>query len=173
MTTYASIRPFIKNGDVLGVKSRGAVAWSIRGLTGESLNHVAMLVRIEGGVWVAEMLEGTGYRLTPASQWMSERASDQVFWIQAPGMVRGKAKILDYVLQSRAKPPRYSYWTLISVWWSQLRNRRTRGLMVCSTWVERAWSFVGYPLFDRLADPGDFFEHGQAVIPIQRQGVPA
>lgn len=167
MRRYSDVRAHILDGDVLGVKARGPVAWGIRALTGESLNHVAMLVWIDRGVWVAEMLEGEGYRLLPASQWMAEREQDRVFWIQAPDPARGSETIRQFVLETRVQKPRYSYWTLVSVWWSQIRNIRTPGRLVCSTWAEAGWAAAGYNRFTRLADPGDFFEHGQASIPIQ------
>jgi len=167
MVCYSDIRADMRDGDVLGVKARGLVAWTIRGLTGESLNHVAMLVWIDDGLWVGEMREGVGYRLVPASQWMAERADDLVFWIQAPEPVSGSRAVHDYVLRTRVESPRYSYLTLISVWWSQVRNIRTPGRLVCSTWAQRGWMSAGYRRFRRLADPGDFFEHGRATIPIQ------
>ena len=160
---YADIRHLVRDGDVLLVKRRGFVSGAIRALTGESYNHVAMLVWLDG-LWVAEYREFVGFQLLPASQWL-EQADGTVWWGTAP--VRGHKRLKGTVLAYRDDSPPYGYWTLAKVWWSQIRNKPGEGGDVCSTWIQRMWEAVGFEGFRRLADPGDVAEVCHSLTPVQ------
>jgi hypothetical protein len=160
--TYDHIRDTIQSGDVMLCKSSAPVSMAIRVLTGESWNHVALCVWIEYGLWIAEMREGSGYRLVPASEWMMEQTG-QVWLGIAPHMDR--EDILPYVLHTRSRMPKYGWRTLLRVWWSTVRNRRIAGREpVCSTFAQNAWEEAGYSDFTRLASPGIISEHCRGLF---------
>jgi len=162
--TYETIRHLIQDGDAFLVKRRGFVSGAIRALTGESYNHVALVVWLDEAAMVAEMREFRGFQITPASQWIKQQ-DGLVWWGQSP--VRGSECIRRDVLLTRDLKPDYSYLTLIRVWWSQLRNLPGKGGPVCSTWVQRIWEGNGYDGFTRLADPGDIAEHCRYLTPLR------
>ena len=111
------------------------------------------------------MREGVGFRISPASQWF-EQARGVLYWGKAPGDVRGCPDlVVDRIFKARAERPSYSYWSLISVWLSQLFRRRLPAGLVCSTFVQRIWSACGVE-FRQTADPGDFARLCQALVPI-------
>lgn len=152
-------------GDLLLLEGRGLFSVLIRVLTGQQISHVAMLVWIEHGLWVAEM-RNAGYTLTPASQRIPEmHDSGQVYWGPAPRKVRLQYEnVTTKVLSFRGS--RYSWWSLLTVWASQVTKRRLPGRLVCSTLVERAWRAGGFE-FTRTPDPGDFMHLCQRVHPIE------
>ncbi len=167
MKPYSKIRDRIQDGDVFAVKNRGMVSLFIRLITAESANHVAVLLWLTGGLWVAEM-RGSGYRLVRASQWIKENKGKVVFWVEAPECVRSNAAVVKkVVLETKTQNPDYSKWTLVKVWWSQLINRMDRGELVCSTFAQRVWQQCGFAGFTRLADPGDFLEQGVSSTPVK------
>lgn len=161
---YQDARPDLRSGDVLMCKTRKRASIIIRALTAESINHVAMIVIApDTGVWVAEMVEGEGFRLRPASLWIQEQAGQVVLWGMAPDPVRGHPALWDDCLATREQDPEYSWRTLIRVWWSQLTRRPVKGWLVCSTWVQARWVARGYAWSSRLADPGDFLEESGTI----------
>lgn len=157
MLNYQLVRDGIETGDVLMVKARGIISRIIRAVTGESYNHVAMLVSNPSGVFVIEMREGKGWLMKPASQWMKEQVKSEVFWGKAPYTIRGSACVEVEALSHRGKP--YSYWTLITVWIGQFTKRKHPGNLVCSTFIQACWKKCGYIMSKRLADPGDYPKH--------------
>jgi hypothetical protein len=173
MMQYSAIRSKIRTGDIFAVEGRGLIGAAIRVLTGQQFSHVAMLLdKGPGGVWVAEFVEGVGYQQMPASEWLKPRVGKRqyVYWGCAPHSVRtGSADL--FVFVNRFRPEngntRYSYWTLLTVWWSQITRRQQRGKYVCSTFVQRAWESVGYRRFTQLADPGDFLHHCLSVTHLE------
>ena len=158
---YSDARNSMSSGDVLMVKGTHLVGRLIRAITGESFNHVAMILRSFSGVFVVEMREGKGFRITPASQWFEEQKNKTVLWGRFPGKRRGDFCHELYAMRQRTKP--YSYWTLITVWISQFTRRGAPGNLVCSTFVQNSWKSCGYTMSKRLADPGDFMEHAQDI----------
>lgn len=158
---YSDVRLDMRSGDVLMVKGTHLVGRLIRSITGESFNHVAMVLRSFSGVFVVEMREGKGFRLTPASQWFEEQHKKTVLWGKFPGKQRGGFCHEIFAMRQRSKP--YSYWTLITVWISQFTNRKAPGRLVCSTFIQKDWDHCGYTMFEKLADPGDFMEHARDI----------
>jgi len=163
--TYEEIRPTIRSGDIVLVKSRGFWAKMIRFFTGESYSHVAMFLTSTAGVFIVEMREKKGWQMMPASQWMKENEQFFLFYGICPEDAnRGNACHEYYALHQRAK--KYSYITLIKIWLSQMFNVKLSGNLVCSTFVQGSWEHCGYTELERLCDVGDFTEHAH-IIPIR------
>ena len=165
MIKYADVREDLKNGDILMVKATGLISRIIRSVTGESINHVAMVISNPSGVFVYEMKEGIGYRMSPMSQWLPDQKKKVVLWGKAPEVIRELTCIEVEALTHRAA--RYSYWTLITVWIGQFTRRKHPGRLVCSTFVQTVWLDCGYKMFDKLADPGDFLNHAVDINQLQ------
>lgn len=161
MREYKDARHEMMSGDILMVKATGFVSRFIRVLTGESINHVALVLHQPHGVFVVEMREGKGWQMMPASQWMEAQAKNVVLWGKMPTNKRGAYCFESYAMKQRDR--NYSYWTLLTVWLSQLTRRTQHGNLVCSTFVQRCWAKCEYHMFPRLADPGDFLEHAQEI----------
>jgi len=162
---YATFREQVRTGDLLLVEGAGLGSILIRAVTAQQVSHVALVVAIGDGLWVAEM-QLSGYTLTPASQRVAEmQEHGQVYWGKAPEAMRWQQSIIvDAVLGFRGH--RYSYWTLVTVWFAQLLRRRMPRAMVCSTLVEQVWSAAGI-VFAKTPDPGDFFLLCDAITPLQ------
>lgn len=167
--TYQDARPNIKTGDILLVQGSAFFSKIIRTLTGESFSHVALLHWRDDGLWVAEFVEGTGYQLMPASQWMAGRVKDTVFWGVAPKVVQADpADILKLIDSYRADKSKqgYGYLSLFTVLWAQITGKDYKPAQkVCSTFVQAAWESTGYH-FNQTADPGDYLDLCQAIQPI-------
>lgn len=160
---YLEVHAKARHGDVFLVQGRGLVSWLIRVLTGESITHVAVILRpgnnslMSGdGLWVAEMREFKGYQLVPARKWVSKALKQGRLWYGvAPEIVRGNGTTVERVAVSSQHQP-YSYRTLFRVWLSQLIGRKVPGALVCSTFVQKVWEACGVQ-FEKTADPGDIW----------------
>jgi len=150
---YEDVRYKMASGDVLFCKRRGIISVLIRVATAETFNHVGLILRTHKGVFVVEMREGVGWQMMPASQWMEANKKAEVFWGKAPALIRGSYCVEDYALRARGK--RYSYWSLLSVWWSQIWNRKTKSNLVCSTFVQRVYEKCGDTKYNKSFDPSD------------------
>ena len=153
---YLAMRQVALNGDVLMVEGRGLFSTLIRVLTGQQISHVALLVWIDTTLWVAEMKEGIGYRLQPASLWVEDvlASGATLYYGTAPEQVlKRPADVRVEVLKHRQES--YSYWSLLPVWWAQITRRQITAGLVCSTFVQRIWEKTEYR-FSQTADPGDF-----------------
>jgi len=169
VSTYEEIRGQIKTGDIVLVKGDGVIGKIIRALTAESYSHVALFLWLDGGLWIAEMREGVGFNMQPASQWF-DNSKDSCMVGFAPEPVRVVPDlIIDFVMKSRADKLRYSYFTLFTVWLSQLIGRVLPAGNVCSTWVEKAWRLGGLSIIG-TPDPGDFAQHCTDLKPIRKGG---
>lgn len=163
--TYDEARRVAQTGDVLLVEGRGWIGTAIRVLTGQQYSHVALCVWLDGGLWVAEMLEGVGFRLTPASQW-TRKTSDKMSLGVAQDAVHADSQLIaNAIMQARANPPDYSYWSLVTVWLSQILRRPLPAGRVCSTLVQRVWELSGLE-FDETADPGNIARACYQIFPI-------
>lgn len=164
MKKYTELRPGMLSGDVLMVEGQGFISKAIRALTGQQISHVAMLVWIEGGLWVAEMKEFKGFRLLPLNAWMSDNASNVVYYGVAPPSVRNKREIIESALMYRNTD--YGYFSLFKVWWAQIKHKHIKvKLLVCSTYIQRCWSSAGYT-FNQTADPGDYMRLCTTITPV-------
>jgi len=159
---YSDLRPTIQTGDTIACKRRHWFSILIRVVTAESTNHTAVcFVDAHKGVWIAEMREGEGFLWTPASQWV-EQALDKgtvITWCRRPEILHPR-KLAKAIVNARSTQPRYGKWTLVKVWWSQLRDRPLKArYWVCSTFAQHVHEEGGYDLYTRLADPGDIEQH--------------
>lgn len=158
---YKAIRKQMESGDVLMVKGKGPISRLIRAFSGESISHIAYLIRRPEGLFVAEMKEGKGFRFIPASQWGKENAGREILWGKFPGIARGQLCHEDYVMSQREKP--YSYWTLVTVWLAQWGLWKLPGNAVCSTFAQRGWLHCGFDKIPGLADPGEFLNYARDI----------
>jgi hypothetical protein len=164
---YEQLKKTALTGDLILVEGKGAVGRLIRVVTGQQMSHVAVLMWLDGGLWVAEMREFHGFSLQPASQRLPEMARDGLLYHAcAPQAVHDQPEIvIDAILRTRDERPRYSYWTLLTVWLSQLLERKIPGAMVCSTFAQRLWERC-HIAFDKSADPGDFVRLTTRLTPL-------
>ena len=161
---YSKARRHMMSGDVLMVKGRGVISSLIRALTGESISHVAMILRMPKGVFVVEMKEFIGWRMMPASQWMEKNKKKIVLWGKTPSHQRGAYCFESFAMLQRAR--KYSYWTLLTIWFSQITRLKAPNNLVCSTFVQKAWKNCGYDMGKQVADPGNFLEHAVDIVSI-------
>ena len=164
---YDWLRDEAHNGDVLLVESRGVIGTAIRMLTGQQFSHVAMLLWLEDAtLWVVEMKEGIGYRITPASQRVPEMCKGaRIYFGRAPLKVTANPDLVrSTALQYRGS--RYSYWTLVTTWLAQVFRRQLPNGLVCSTFVQRVWEACGIR-FRQTADPGDYMHLSTDVTSIE------
>lgn len=161
---YQTFRDRASTGDVLLLEGSDLAGRFVRVLTGQQISHVALLLWLDDGLWVAEM-RNSGYSLMPASQRVPDMAAGaQVYWGKAPMQVRLRSReITDKALSFRGS--RYSWWSLITVWAAQIFRRQMPGRLVCSTLVERAWASGAY-MFSQTPDPGDFMRLCESTTPL-------
>lgn len=155
--TYDELRDMALDGDTLMIEGTGPFSMLVRILTGRSISHIAMLIWIGDGLWVIEMREFTGVRLTPASQWIDHYASiATVYFGKAPDSIRaqGRDRIVERALAQRWI--RYNYFELLLLWLSRMFGFKWRGGRVCSTLIARCWSAGDGMQFMRPPFPGDF-----------------
>ena len=164
---YEDLRLIAKNGDLFLFEGRSFISRFIRAVTGQQISHVAMLIWIGDGLWVAEMLEGRNYQLTPASQRIKELCgAGNVYYGSRPLECKGKGQII-YDTAMLYRGSKYGYLSLFKVWWSQFTRRKgTVEKLVCSTFVEKCWEAAGYEM-PHLPDPGDFMLHSAIIIPVR------
>lgn len=155
---YSEMRLSAKTGDLLLVKGKGFFSQMVRVVTGESISHVALLFWLDGGLFVAEMIEDNGYQILPASQWFPGAAGPVLFGC-APKVVQDCPKtILGTIARYRddKKRQRYGYLSLLKVWWAQITGKQIKvHQRVCSTFVQDVWEQCGFH-FQQTADPGDY-----------------
>jgi hypothetical protein len=172
MTTYYELRDTIQTGDILGVKARDGISIFIRTMTGESLNHVAVFVWLEDGLWIAEMNSQTDFTMVPASTYIANKTGS-LFLLKMPTADTQAMK--EEVLRTRAlKKVDYSFPTLVKVWWAQLTqtsNNRRIG-PICSTFAQRVRKAGGHDLTSLPMDPGDFIHAAVNIIPLMKDDDP-
>lgn len=153
---YDTMRPLAESGDVLMQEGRGPVSLVVRAFTGHSISHVAMLIWIDGGLWVVEMREFVGMRLTPASQWVQHHAPRSViYWGQAPDIVvQHGHQVAEVALSQRWA--RYSYFEVARLWLSRPFRFNSSGSSVCSTMIAKCWTEGAGYVFRRPPFPGAF-----------------
>lgn len=163
MFTYEEVRERVKTGDVALVEGMLPGSVGIRVLTGQQISHVGLFIWQEDGLWVYEFTGRTGFRAVPASQWVKEHERDKLYWGRAPRVIRDNPEAVVQAAQS-FRGGKYSFWTLVTVWWAQILRRPVKGKIVCSTFVQKVWEALKYH-FSQTPDPGDFMRHCVTVTP--------
>lgn len=162
--TYEEMRKVARSGDVLLCEKRGFISAMIRILTAQQISHVALLVWMDGTLWVAEMKEFKGYSLMPASLWVQDRLSEKtrLYFGTAPLVVYDNEKyLMQEVLHYRNDS--YGYLSLFRVWLGQLiPGRRRNRKLVCSTFVARVWEACSV-VFERTPAPGEYLRMCRSV----------
>ena len=156
-------------GDVIMVEGRGFGSQLIRMMTGQQVNHVALIEKNEQQTWVLEMTARHGFSATPIGLWFrrQDREKKYLYWGMAPSSFRGGCKPMrDKLAEIQRNPPHYSFWSLVTVWWAQVTRSKVPHRYVCSTFVREAWAACGYT-FDQTPDPGDFMRHSTSVSEIE------
>jgi hypothetical protein len=173
--TYSEMRQLAQTGDVLLVEGKGFFSKMVRVVTGESISHVALLFWLDGGLFVAEMIEGKGYQIMPASQWFP-RAAGPVLFGAAPVSVQSRGDTILAIIASyrdTKKKQRYGYLSLLKVWWAQITGQQIKvHQRVCSTFVQDVWEQCGFH-FAQLADPGDYLALCRYVCAVEPAVEPA
>jgi hypothetical protein len=167
--TYADVRDSVRTGDIFLVEGRRAFSWVIRILLGQQFSHVALAWWWNDGLYIAEMVEGTGFQIMPASQWVTQQGG-KIFLGVAPKVVQDNApKVVDFINATRAdkKKQSYGYLSLLMVAAGQIfqKNVPTHS-KVCSTFVQAGWQAAGYQC-DETESPGGLIEHVQSITPLE------
>lgn len=169
--TYPELREQAQNGDVILLEGSGFVSKFIRVFTGQSISHVALLVWLDSGLFIAEMIEGVGYQIKPASERIPAYKGI-VYYGKAPKVVNDSPGcILKSVLEYRAdkSKQRYGYFTLFSVWWSQIRHKNIEvKKKVCSTFIADVWNWCRFK-FSETPDPGNYVNLCQFISKVDRE----
>lgn len=162
---YYKFRATAKTGGVLGVKGHGAIGLFIRVLTGESIQHVAVVFwNLEGKIprlKVAEFVEGVGFQIMYASDWFRDRQKQNhiVFYGIPPKEVITKESLVTSMIyklrdSDKALEKNYNYWELPLVWFANMFNISTSKLGgICSSFVGKIYKRCGVVGFFRI--PGD------------------
>lgn len=168
--TYPELRAKAKSGDVILLEGNGFVSKIIRAATGQSISHIAVLVWLADGLFIAEMVEGVGFQLSPASQRIPA-LKGIVYFGAAPKVVQDQhGKVVQCVIGYRAdkKKQKYGYASLLKVWWAQLWHKEYKTRQkVCSTFVQEIWECCGFN-FAQTADPGDYVGLCQYISKVER-----
>ncbi|WP_321532283.1 hypothetical protein [uncultured Desulfuromonas sp.] len=157
--TYADLRIRAVTGDVLAVKGTGIAGRIIRALTGESYSHVALLVQETSGLFAYEFVEGTGFQILPASEWVRRRQKQNLRFCRAPERVLNNPNAVAAAARCYRNSSVVSRWygwlSLVKVWLSQKTGLKIPVRQkVCSTFVQECWAATGYTL-PTTADPGE------------------
>lgn len=157
--TYAELRIRAVTGDVLAVKGTGIAGSIIRAFTGESYSHVALLVQETAGLFAYEFVEGTGYQILPASEWVRRRKKQNLRFCRAPQAVVADPDAVAAAARLYRNSSVISRWygwlSLAKVLVSQITGLKIPVRQkVCSTFVQECWAATGYTL-PTTADPGE------------------
>jgi hypothetical protein len=161
----AYVEQISQTGDVMLVHGDSAIQKAIEVGTSSAFCHVALLVRVPGGLLISEMVEGVGYQSLSLTDWLAGRVGESIFFGQAPGAVRqGGDEILAGLSKyDEAKACEYDYAALPLVWLSHLTGK-TYGVggEVCSLKVQHDWFNAGFT-FSGDAAPADFLFQCESV----------
>jgi len=150
---YSKLRRLIQDGDVALVSGSGLFSVLIRLLTAGTYSHVAVFFWDDNDLFISEVREFSGHRITHASVWLDEQLTigKHVDFGIAPNRVREIA-VAEFIQNRRNTIKRYAYWMLPVVWLSSITGIRIgNNSFVCSHYVQKAWGHKGKSLL-----PSDF-----------------
>ena len=159
---YDEFRIIAKTGGLLGAHGHGIIGTIIRVATGESLQHVAILFWEGDGLFVAEFIEGTGFQIMAASQWVKKRKKYIIYYGYPPEEVLNNQELVKKLIYSirdddNAFKRNYNYWELPIVWFANIFGHSVSSLGgVCSSFVGRIYDKCGVK--KHMQVPGDMFE---------------
>lgn len=151
---YSQIRHTIQDGDVALISGSSPISLLVRLFTAGSTSHVAVFFRDDDDVFVSEVREFTGHRITHASVWLEEQLAigNHIKVGFAPSHVRNKPFVADFIHNHRTKIKRYAWWILPFVLLSRITGFGFRSsVFICSVYVQQAWQVNG-----RAWLPSDF-----------------
>ena len=176
---YAQLRNYAFTGDILFQAGDSLGAKFLRVFTASQFSHVALLVWVNGGLWVAEIVPKTGYTLSPASQRIPEMLAAGNLWYAKAPAARGdlsrpayREAIMKYRDNSPNKAldpaldPSYSMTSALLTWVAQLTNRNIPVKLICSTFVQEVWEADGVE-FERPADPESLVDYVDTLIRVK------
>lgn len=157
--TYEQIKKRALTGDVLAVKGNGFASKIIRTFTGESYSHVALLVKENHGLMAYEFVEGVGFQILPASEWVRRRKNQNLRYCVAPSEVSSLAVLVESAAKSYRNSSvasrLYGWFSLVKVFISQKIGLKIKvRKKVCSTFVQECWATARFEL-SKTADPGE------------------
>lgn len=187
---YKELKDTAQSGDILFLSGTSFSAKFLRMFTASNYNHVALLLRGDAGtLWVCEMLGGSGYTSTPASQRVPAMCKQGV--VSFGRMPCPNNKIAPHYEARKAmlkyrdghpdtsRDPTYSYIGALFVWLAQwakplvpvkfkwlvpILEKYAETNIVCSTYAQAIWTTVGNE-FTKPADPEDL----SRMVPVQIQ----
>ena len=166
---YSELRSQIQSGDLALITGFCGLSFLVRLATARSTSHVAVFVWIESGLWVAEMHERRGYRLTPATLWISDRLDDgaEISLALSPWFGEKSQPVTKAVNAWRHH--RYSkfhaFMAWVAIWIPALTIRYPS---ICSGFASHVWQAAGSK--QEYRTPGDFERAASSRIPITELG---
>lgn len=156
----------VDDGDLVAVRSRnGGLPALTRFFTRSPYTHTAVVIRLDGEAWLAEMSAG-GNNLIP----LARRAAQALDVFGFPG---DRHLVRRCVLESLGRKISYDFMDLIRIAaWNLVQfelPRSDRGGMVCSAYSAALWQLAGVALKTPvIASPADLvaavIDHGATVL---------
>ena len=173
-STYETLRPNVKDGDIILVSGTSPISLTIRAATFSKMSHVALFFWIEKALMVFEAKEGVGLRFAPASLYVRDYLSKNtnIYFGRAPNIVHEKENIV-YDTAISYRDASYGYHALVTVLAAQIAAHFNLDMtidsdaVVCSILVQRVWEACGHE-FPRLMAPGLFVDECQFITPIRQ-----
>jgi hypothetical protein len=153
-------------GDIFLVKDDNFLARLVRFFTGESISHVAIILKSSEALLVCEYLASGGYKISPILTWINYNypLCESIFFGKFPQSNYNpesalKMKNLAYTFSGE----KYSFLTFIKIWVAQVFRLKVDTEFVCSSFIQKIWEEGGGVKFDITPDPGDFFSKCEYV----------
>lgn len=165
MLRVAQIRKELHTGDVLEVRqARWLGALPIRKRTDSVYSHVALILDLEDGLFIAEATWPQGVRLVPLDKWLKGMRGEVDLFAVDPDQVN-TWKMRIFAMNRLGDP--YSLWQLVASWGHVVRLIRrfskkpkdvNRQAWICSEFVSAAFLAGGYRHDEKFlpaeTDPG-------------------
>jgi len=154
---YLQLKKLAESGDILFHAGDSWGAKILRMGTAGQFSHVALLVRMNGGLFVAEVVPCTGFTITPASQRIPAMMKGGNVWYGPSPYDMDDRLMRSVIMNFRGTSHDYSYWAGFKTWFAQITGRDYQTKLVCSTFVQKVWERSGMTKLEKPADPEDLF----------------